>query len=712
MATLAPVTFSLTNTPGAPASIAPTAGTPQSAAVGTAFNTPLQALVTDSFGNPLSGVPVSFVVPVGGATVNFGGPATVTTNSSGIATAPAFTANSIAGSYTIGATVPSIATPANFALTNTPGLPASIMATAGTPQSASFNTQFEVPLEATVTDSFGNGVSGVSVLFVAPPNGASGTFSASSTVTTDASGIAIAPAFTANAIGGSYTVTATATGLTPASFALSNLLSPTITSANTVSFIVGTGGTFMVQTTGFPVPAITFAAELSGVTFNDNGDGTATLLVSSGSTLSAGLYPIQITASNGVNPDFVQNFTLALTQNPPVVPPLNSDDNPGLINTPVHYTFTATDAVVPTLSYTFNFGDGSPSLTGTFPQGTPVTVMHTYTNYTDGVTVSLTVSDGAQQVTVTTLQTIPMPSSTGSGFINIALNQPPIVAPLDGIAVDVASSIGGVVQLGIDIDSLTRAAYTVSTDWGDVAGRSQTVTGTHPVHSFINRGIFVATTTATNADTNVEAGKARITLALSSKETGDFPSHGTGIQPQPQLHARDAGGVLPNDLPSIATKNIKGKFDFTGKTPDLVSFQGTIILPPGLDLRSDYEFWIAIGNIVVKTTIHKGKGTDFSVPGIIKSLKISTRAKIKYITVGGEIATINVTYSAKNTVNMGFDTEGISNKSTDVSAGKSAPRKIQVAMLIDGAPFQTVTPVDFSTQKGGDFGSMSGRNGN
>jgi streptogramin lyase len=49
-----------TVTSGPAASIASTAGTPQSAAVGTAFATALQATVKDQYGNPVSGVSVTF----------------------------------------------------------------------------------------------------------------------------------------------------------------------------------------------------------------------------------------------------------------------------------------------------------------------------------------------------------------------------------------------------------------------------------------------------------------------------------------------------------------------------------------------------------------------------------------------------------------------------------------------------------------------------
>src|SRR5947209_7183029 len=91
----------LTNNPGAPATLTVVAGNNQSAAVGTAFATALQAVVTDSFGNVIPGVSVTFAAPASGAGGSFAGSATVTTDARGVATAPAFTANTIAGSYNV-----------------------------------------------------------------------------------------------------------------------------------------------------------------------------------------------------------------------------------------------------------------------------------------------------------------------------------------------------------------------------------------------------------------------------------------------------------------------------------------------------------------------------------------------------------------------------------------------------------------------------------
>ncbi len=117
------VSFSLTNTPGAPASVVAFSGDGQSAVPGTTFASPLRAKVLDAFGNAVSGVGVIFNAPASGASGTFTGgvkSASENTDSSGIADAPAFTANTTSGTYNVTASVAGVATPASFSLTNLP----------------------------------------------------------------------------------------------------------------------------------------------------------------------------------------------------------------------------------------------------------------------------------------------------------------------------------------------------------------------------------------------------------------------------------------------------------------------------------------------------------------------------------------------------------------------------------------------------------------
>ena len=100
------------------------------------------------------------------------------------------------------------------------------------------------------------------------------------------------------------------------------LEAPAITSADNATFVITHAGTFTVTTTGYPEAASMViddggASLPSGVTFVDNGDGTATL---SGTpdVGTSGTYPFTITATNGVPTAATQDFTLTIDLAPAI----------------------------------------------------------------------------------------------------------------------------------------------------------------------------------------------------------------------------------------------------------------------------------------------------------------------------------------------------------------------------------------------------------
>ncbi|HTR59183.1 MAG TPA: putative Ig domain-containing protein, partial [Casimicrobiaceae bacterium] len=94
------------------------------------------------------------------------------------------------------------------------------------------------------------------------------------------------------------------------SYALPNA-APAFTSAASAAFQVGVAGSFAVAASGAPAPALSEAGALpSGVTFT----ATTGSLAGTPGPGTAGTYPLQFTASNGITPDAVQAF--ALTVNP------------------------------------------------------------------------------------------------------------------------------------------------------------------------------------------------------------------------------------------------------------------------------------------------------------------------------------------------------------------------------------------------------------
>jgi hypothetical protein len=111
-----------TKTPPPTEIISVTSGSGQSAVINTAFANPLVATVSTG-GVPNAGVAVTFTAPGSGASGTFNSGSTtamVTTDANGVATSPAFTANSTTGGpYIVTAAAAGVSANVNFTLTNT-----------------------------------------------------------------------------------------------------------------------------------------------------------------------------------------------------------------------------------------------------------------------------------------------------------------------------------------------------------------------------------------------------------------------------------------------------------------------------------------------------------------------------------------------------------------------------------------------------------------
>ncbi len=265
------VSFSLTNTAtGIPTRIVALPLKRRSTSIASRYPEPLQVRVLDSAGNPVAGATVTFTLASGsagacgatasqsaGATFTGGGTeASATTGASGVASSSLLTANSTAGSFTAwaavsgkepgggsgregsGASGSGAATPVSFSLSNLAGKAAKLTPGVGSTQSTLAGTAFPIRLAVTVSDAQKNPVPGALITFSAPAAGASGRFTVRSPgphhrarvshpgtakVKTNACGIAVAPAFTANGTPGGYIVKATFEHSRPAAFALVNV---------------------------------------------------------------------------------------------------------------------------------------------------------------------------------------------------------------------------------------------------------------------------------------------------------------------------------------------------------------------------------------------------------------------------------------------------------------------------------------------------------
>jgi large repetitive protein len=115
--------------------------------------------------------------------------------------------------------------------------------------------------------------------------------------------------------GGTYTVTLKAkgaAGTATQSFTLTVDQAPAITSAASAHTATGAAFSFMVKSTGFPVPTLTESGALpAGVTFTAKSNGTAKI-AGMPAPGSGGTYDIMISASNGVSSPAAQLFVLTI----------------------------------------------------------------------------------------------------------------------------------------------------------------------------------------------------------------------------------------------------------------------------------------------------------------------------------------------------------------------------------------------------------------
>src|SRR5438552_2546882 len=212
-------------------------------------------------------------------------------------------------------------------------------------------------------------------------------------------------------------------------FTLTVNQAPTITSANSATFIVGAPGSFTVTATGFPT-AMTFSetgALPNGVTLNSS----TGVLSGSPTAGTAGSYSITLIANNGVTPNATQSFTLTVAQVPVITSANSATFGEGTNGT---FTVTASGFPAPAFSeigalpsgVTFNTATGV--LSGTPAAGTsassPYSITFTASN--------LAGASPSQSFTLTVLPppTVPsapvlLPSTTGNPEDNVTTSTTP-----------------------------------------------------------------------------------------------------------------------------------------------------------------------------------------------------------------------------------------------------------------------------------------------
>lgn len=202
-----------TNQPGAntPASVTKRTGGAQAALVGATVTITPTVTVTDAQARGIPGINVNFSATTGDVVGN----ATSLTGSDGVASAGSWKLGNTAGAHLLTAGVAGLVATAQFTATATAGPATTLVKLAGDAQSGFAGSNVTTAPSVTVSDAFGNPVSGANVTFAIGTGGGSLTGGAA---VTSSFGAATVGSWRLGATPGANTLTATATGITPVTF--------------------------------------------------------------------------------------------------------------------------------------------------------------------------------------------------------------------------------------------------------------------------------------------------------------------------------------------------------------------------------------------------------------------------------------------------------------------------------------------------------------
>lgn len=283
------------------------------------------------------------------------------------------------------------------------------------------------------------------------------------------------------------------------------------TSDPSAVFAAGAAGTYTVSTGATPTAHLTESGALpAGITFTDNGDGTATLAGTAPTAQK--VYRITLTAKNGVSPTATQAFTLTVGAPPAFT---SAASTQLVVGTAATFTVRATGFPVPSITSSGTLpagvtltddGDGTATLTGSPATGSgggyPLTL--TASNGLTPATQTLTVTVLAHAPTATTA----VLAGTANGVF--AFGGSSFTFPLAGIAVHLVAA-------GATSDALPPVTTGASGgyEFDGVAPGDYQVEFVDPNHAWPTRWYSTGATGATD-----QAGASTVTLTAGHATVG------------------------------------------------------------------------------------------------------------------------------------------------------------------------------------------------
>ncbi len=465
--------------------------------------------------------------------------------------------------------------------------------------------------------------------FPAPSLSESGALPSGVTFTNNGDGTGALAGTPALGTSGTYLISFTAqNGVTPdatQNFTLTVQGALAITSANSTTFVVGTPGTFTVTTTGTPIPTISETGSLpGGVTFSDNGDGTATLA----GTPSAGMggtYPLTITAHNGVAPDATQSFTLTVNQAPVITSANSTSFTEGTAGT---FTVTSTGFPVPSLAesgalpsgvtFTDN-GDGTGTLAGTPASGTHGTYSISFTA-SNGVGSPVT-----QSFTLTVNQPLAITSANNTTFI-VGTPGSFTVTTTGSPTPSLAES--GALPSGVSFKDNGDGTGTLSGT--PAAGTGGTYAITFTAHNGVVSDVTQNFSLTVNEAPAITSGNS---TSFTVGSAGSFTVTTSGF-PKPSLAE---SGSLPSGVTFVDNGNGTGKLSGTPATGTAGTYPITFTAHNGVGSDATQSFTLTVLPIPTTLTIAAPVTTQYSDP-------INLSATVSPVSVGGQTATGTVEF--------------------------------------------------------------------
>ncbi len=390
-------------------------------------------------------------------------------------------------------------------------------------------------------------------------------------------------------------------------FALTVDQAPTISSAAGATLTVGAAGSFTI-TTANDFPTATTLTETgtlpSGVTFHDNGDGTATL---SGSPApgTGNTYPLTITAHNGVSPDFQQSFTLTVDEAVSITSPAGTTFDVG-VDTP--FTVTALGFPQPTFSIAAGALPGGVTLAPSgILSGTPVASTGAYV-FT--INAANTLGSSTTQLFTLTVSARPTPIVHATGTFTVGVKTTPTASPFSVTATvgamvpTVTLTESGKLPAGLVFAAKAGNAKTPAT--ATISGTPAANTrGDYPITITATSGPFKVTTTATIVVDQPPAITSAATATLAAGANSSFVVKAAGF-PFPSF---SLGSITPPTSGITLADNHNGTATLTAPGAAAGTYTVAITAGNGVSSKPTVTQTVTLRVIALPTITAPASGT-------------------------------------------------------------------------------------------------------